>query len=259
MGGSLHRGRGQCLPVPGIPAYRRPRGSHKARGGVAKSWTEGLVGDGEGSARPRRWPGLVNRNVHIYGSPQRQKQQTLEVLVAWLLAATAQQPLLSIWEDLHWADPSTLELLGLVLDQAPTARLLLVLTARPAFRPPWSPRSYLTPLALTRLLGSQVEELVLRITGGKALPAEVLRQIVEKTDGVPLFVEELVKTILEAGLVREDAGGYGLNGPLPPLAIPTTLQDALMARLDRLAAVKTVAQVAAVLGRELAELGRDGR
>ena len=183
-------------------------------------------------------------------SPQRQKQQTLEVLVAWLLAATAQEPLLSIWEDLHWADPSTLELLGLVLDQAPTARLLLVLTARPAFRPPWTPRSYITPLALTRLLGSQVEELVLRITGGKALPAEVLRQIVEKTDGVPLFVEELVKMILEAGLVREDAGGYGLNGPLPPLAIPTTLQDALMARLDRLAAVKTVAQVAAVLGRE---------
>jgi predicted ATPase len=183
-------------------------------------------------------------------TPQRQKQQTLEALVAWLLAETAQQPVLAIWEDLHWADPSTLELLGLLLDQAPTARLLLVLTARPSFRAPWATRSYVTPLAVTRLLGPQVEELALRMTGERALPAEVLRQIAEKTDGIPLFVEELVKTILEAELVREDAGRYVLNGPLPPLAIPTTLQDALMARLDRLAAVKAVAQVASVLGRE---------
>ena len=183
-------------------------------------------------------------------SPQRQKQQTQEALVAWLLAEAAQQPVLAIWEDLHWADPSTLELLGLLLDQAPTARLLLVLTARPEFRPPWAPRSYVTPLTLTRLLRPQVEELVLRMTGGKPLPAEVLRQIVEKTDGIPLFVEELVKTILESGLVREEAERYVLTGPLPPLAIPTTLQDALMARLDRLAPVKAVAQLGAVLGRE---------
>jgi class 3 adenylate cyclase/predicted ATPase len=192
---------------------------------------------------PERYPPLTV-------SPQRQKQQTLEALVAWLLAEAAQQPVLAIWEDLHWADPSTLELLGLLLDQVPTARLLLVLTARPAFRPPWPPRSYVTPLALTRLLRPQVEELVLQMTGGKPLPAEVLRQIVEKTDGIPLFVEELVKTILEAGLVREEAERYVLTGPLPPLAIPTTLQDALMARLDRLAPVKAVAQLGAVLGRE---------
>jgi predicted ATPase len=158
--------------------------------------------------------------------------------------------MLVIWEDLHWADPSTLELLGLLLDQAPTARLLLVLTARPEFRPPWAPRSYVTPLILTRLLRPQVEALVLRMTGGKPLPAEVLRQIVEKTDGIPLFVEELVKTILESALVREEATGYVLTGPLPPLAIPTTLQDALMARLDRLVPVKAVAQLGAVLGRE---------
>jgi predicted ATPase len=183
-------------------------------------------------------------------SPQRQKQQTQEALVAWLLAEASQQPVLAIWEDLHWADPSTLELLGLLLDQAPTAHLLLVLTARPEFRPPWAPRSYVTPLTLTRLLRPQVEALVLRVTGGKPFPAEVLRQIVEKTDGIPLFVEELVKTILESGLVREEAERYTLTGPLPPLAIPTTLQDALMARLDRLAPVKAVAQLGAVLGRE---------
>ena len=114
-----------------------------------------------------------------------------------------QQPVLAVWEDLHWADPSTLELLGLLLDQVPTARLLLVLTCRPEFRPPWAPRSYVTPLTLTRLTRPQVEEMVLRVTGGKPLPAEVVQQIVAKTDGIPLFVEELVKTVLESGLVRE--------------------------------------------------------
>ena len=192
---------------------------------------------------PERYPPLSL-------SPQRQKQKTQEALVAWLLAEATQQPVLAVWEDLHWADPSTLELLGLLLDHVPTARLLLVLTARPEFRPPWAPRSYVTPLTLTRLTRPQSEEMVLRVTGGKPLPAEVHAQVVAKTDGIPLFVEELVKTILESGLVQEDAGRYALTGPLPPLAIPATLQDALMARLDRLALVKDVAQLAAVLGRE---------
>jgi class 3 adenylate cyclase len=109
---------------------------------------------------PERYPPLTL-------SPQRQKQQTQEALVAWLLAEAAQQPVLAIWEDLHWADPSTLELLGLLLDQVPTTRLLLMLTARPEFRPPWAPRSYVTPLTLTRLTRPQIEEMVLRVTGGK--------------------------------------------------------------------------------------------
>jgi class 3 adenylate cyclase/predicted ATPase len=183
-------------------------------------------------------------------SPQRQKQKTQEALVAWLLAETARQPVLAVWEDLHWADPSTLELLDLLLDHVPTARLLLVLTSRPEFRPPWAPRSYVTQLTLPRMPRRQSEEMVLRVTGGKPVPAEVLAQIVAKTDGIPLFIEELVKTILAAGLVQEDMGRYVLTGPLPPLAIPTTLQDALMARLDRLAVVKEVAQLGAVLGRE---------
>ncbi|MFN5516316.1 MAG: AAA family ATPase [Cyanobacteriota bacterium] len=183
-------------------------------------------------------------------APQRQKRQTQEFLVALLLAETARRPLLMIWEDVHWADPSTLELLGLLLDQAPTARLLLVLTARPDFRFPWPPRAYVTPLTLTRLLRPQVEALVLQVTDGKPLPAEVLRQIVVKTDGIPLFVEELVKTVLESGFLRDETAGYVLTSPLPPLAIPTTLQDALMARLDRLAPVKAIAQLGAVIGRE---------
>jgi class 3 adenylate cyclase/predicted ATPase len=194
---------------------------------------------------PERYPPLTL-------SPQRQKQKTQEALVAWLLAEAAQQPVLAIWEDLHWADPSTLELLGLLLDQVPTTRLLMVLTCRPEFRPPWTPHSYVTTLTLSRLTRQQIEEMVLRVTGGKPLPTEVVRQIVAKTDGIPLFVEELVKTILDANWVREDAGRYVLTGPLPPLAIPTTLQDALMARLDRLATVKEVAQLGAVLGRKFA-------
>jgi class 3 adenylate cyclase/predicted ATPase len=183
-------------------------------------------------------------------SPQRQKHKTQEALVAWLLAATTRQPVLAVWEDLHWADPSTLELLELLLDQISTARLLLVLTARLEFRPPWAPRSYVTPLTLTRLTRHQIEEMVLRMTGGKPVPAEVLAQIVAKTDGIPLFVEELVKIILETGLMQEDGSRYVLTGPLPPLAIPATLQDALMARLDRLSVVKDMAQLGAVLGRE---------
>jgi class 3 adenylate cyclase/tetratricopeptide (TPR) repeat protein len=194
---------------------------------------------------PERYPPLTL-------SPQRQKQKTQEALVAWLLAEAAHQPVLAIWADLHWADPSSLELLGLLLDQAPTARMLMVLTCRPEFQPPWTPRSYVTPHTLTRLTRLQVEELVLRVTSGKPLPAAVVQQIVAKTDGIPLFVEELVKTILESGLVREEDSRYVLTGPLPPLAIPATLQDALMARLDRLAAVKEVAQLCATLGREFA-------
>ena len=192
---------------------------------------------------PERYPPLPL-------SPQRQKQKTQEAVVAWLLAEAAQQPVLAVWEDLHWADPSSLELLELLLGHVPTARLLLVLTSRPEFRPPWAARSYVTPLTLTPLTRPQIAEMVLRVTGGKTLPAEVLAQIVAKTDGIPLFVEELVKTILEAGLVQEAEDRFVLTGPLPPLAIPDTLQDALMARLDRLAAGKDVAQLGSVLGRE---------
>jgi class 3 adenylate cyclase len=200
---------------------------------------------------PARYPPLTL-------SPQRQKQKTQEALVAWLLAEAAQQPVLAIWEDLHWADPSSLELLGRLLDQAPTARVLLVLTCRSEFRLPWAPRSYVTPLTLTRLTRQQIEEMVLRVTGGKPLPAEVLRQIVEKTDGIPLFVEELVKMILESGLVQEEAERYILTGPLPPLAIPTTLQDALMARLDPLAPVKADALLALSTEHDFAARGRRG-
>ena len=183
-------------------------------------------------------------------TPQLQRQKTQEALVAWLLEEAERRPVLAVWEDLHWADPSTLDVLSLVLDQVPTARMLTLLTYRPEFRPPWATRSHLTQITLSRLGRPQVEAMLTSITGGKPLPADVVEQVIAKTDGVPLFVEESVKMILESELVREEADHYVLTGSLPPLAIPSTLHDSLMARLDRLATARELAQLGAVLGRE---------
>ena len=191
---------------------------------------------------PDRYPALVM-------SPERQKQKTQEALVALLLAMAAERPMLLVVEDLHWIDPSTLEWLTRLLDQVPTARLLTLLTVRPPFDPSWAPRSHLIHLMLDRLTRRQTELMVGRVAGGKILPAQVLEQIVTKTDGVPLFVEELTKMVLESGLLSEHEDRYELTGPLPALAIPSTLQDSLTARLDRLAVVKEVAQLGATLGR----------
>jgi predicted ATPase/class 3 adenylate cyclase len=183
-------------------------------------------------------------------TPQRQRQKTLEVLLAWLLKEGEQHPVLLVVEDLHWVDPSTLEFLSLLIDQVPTAHVLVLLTFRPDFRPPWAMLSHLTQLTLSRLGRKQVEQIVEKVASGKALPPEVVQQVVSKTDGVPLFVEELTKMVLESGWLREADGHYELIGSLPPLAIPATLQDSLVARLDRLATVKEVAQMGATLGRE---------
>src|SRR4029434_2957654 len=193
-----------------------------------------------------------NRYPPLNLSPQRQRQKTLETIVAILLEQAEHQPVLFIVEDLHWTDPTTLELLNLLLDQTPTASVLVLLTCRPHFQPAWHHRSYLTEITVNRLSPTQVAQIVTRMTDGKTFPQEVLTQIVEKTDGVPLFVEELTKMVLESGLLEEHADYYELTGPLPPLAIPTTLHDSLMARLDRLATVKGLAQLAATLGREFA-------
>ena len=183
-------------------------------------------------------------------SPEQQKQQTLHAFLTILLRIAAQQPVLFVMEDLHWVDPTTLELLSLLVDQGPTARILALLTFRPDFSPPWTGRSHLTQVTLSRLPRRQAAEMTGRVAHGKALPAEVVEQIVAKTDGVPLFVEELTKMVLESGLLQEREERYALTGPLPPLAIPTTLHDSLMARLDRLATVKGLAQLGATLGRE---------
>jgi class 3 adenylate cyclase/predicted ATPase len=183
-------------------------------------------------------------------SPQRQKQRTFEVQIEQLAGLARERPVLELYEDLHWVDPSTLELLDLLVERVRSLPVLAVLTYRPEFPPPWSGRAHVTALPLNRLGRRQGAALVERITGGKALPAAVLDQIVARTDGVPLFVEELTKTVLESGLLADAGDRYELAGPLPPLAIPTTLHDSLMARLDRLTPVKEVAQTAAVIGRE---------
>jgi predicted ATPase/class 3 adenylate cyclase len=185
-------------------------------------------------------------------SPEQHKQLTLQALLTILLRIAAQQPMLFVMEDLHWVDPSTLELLSLLVDQGPTARILTLFTCRPDFSPPWTGRAHLTQVTVNRLPHRQAVEVIHQVAHGKGLPPEVVEQIVAKTDGVPLFVEELTKMVLESGLLQEGEERYALTGPLPPLAIPATLHDSLMARLDRLAAVKGLAQLGAALGREFA-------
>src|SRR5262249_6230920 len=130
-------------------------------------------------------------------SPQRQRQKTLETIVAILLELAEHQPVLFILEDLHWTDPTTLELLGLLVEQVPTAVIYTLLTCRPHFQPAWHHRSYLTEITVNRLSPTQVEQIVTGVTDGKTLPAEVLQQIIAKTDGVPLLFEELTKSLLE--------------------------------------------------------------
>jgi class 3 adenylate cyclase/predicted ATPase len=183
-------------------------------------------------------------------SPQRHRHKTLETIVALLLELAEHQPVLFILEDLHWTDPTTLEFLTLLIDQAPTASIYTLLTCRPEFQPPWRHRSYLTEVTVQRLSREQITRMAVQIAGGKTLPDEVLHQIVAKTDGVPLFVEELTKAVLESGHLKAVDGHYTLTATLPALAIPSTLQDTLMARLDRLVTAKGIAQVGATIGRK---------
>jgi class 3 adenylate cyclase/tetratricopeptide (TPR) repeat protein len=177
--------------------------------------------------------------------PMEQRKKTLEVLTARLETLAREAPLVCVMEDAHWIDPSTLELLRIVAERARSLRLLLIVTSRPEFEPPWRPGEYITELRPTRMTAHSVREIVAGVAAGQALPEELLEQIVAKADGVPLFVEELTKTLLEAG--GRDAGGR--TSAAATLAIPTTLHDSLMARLDRLPAEKSVAQLASVIGR----------
>ena len=183
-------------------------------------------------------------------SPERQKQLIFETMLGVLLEIASRQPLLLVIEDLHWADPTTLEFLNLLVDQIATTPIFALFTFRPNFNPQWSSRAYITNLMVHRLTRKKSIDVVQHIAGSKPLPAEVLEQILTKTDGVPLFVEELTKMVLESGLVREQAEEYTLAGKFIPLKIPVTLQDSLMARLDRLASTKELVQLCAILGRE---------
>ena len=181
---------------------------------------------------------------------ERQKEQTLEALIMQLESLSLNQPTLLIFEDVHWADPTSLELLGLTIASAQRLSVLLVITFRPEFTPIWGEHTHVTGLTLNRFSRRLAVTLVDRVTGGKPLPEKLVQQIIEKTDGVPLFVEELTKTILESGVLSEETDRFTLTEPLSGLAIPATLQDSLMARLDRLVKGKPIAQTGAVIGRE---------
>jgi predicted ATPase len=183
-------------------------------------------------------------------SPQRKKERTLEALIRQLVGLAHQQPVVMVFEDAHWIDPTSRELLDLTVERVRGLPVLLIVTFRPEFHPPWAGQPQVTLLTLNRLDRRDRTALVEQIAGGKAFPNEVIEQIVDRTDGVPLFIEELTKSVLESGLLREEADRYVLDRSLPPLAIPATLQDSLMARLDRLASVRLVAQIGAAIGRE---------
>ena len=215
-----------------------------------------------GLGRPDLDTSLIGRLLSLpsearYGvlamTPQKQKEETIRALNDVIEAAAIRQPLLILFEDLHWADPTTLELLEALLDRLERLPVLLLATYRPEFKSQWIGQPSVTALTLSRLAPAQTRAIIDQVTDGLSLPEEILAQIVSKTDGIPLFVEELTKAIVESGLLTPTAAGYALSGPLPALAIPATLRDSLMARLDRLAAIKEVAQIGACIGREFGE------
>ncbi|HZL36765.1 MAG TPA: adenylate/guanylate cyclase domain-containing protein [Tepidisphaeraceae bacterium] len=182
--------------------------------------------------------------------PQRKRAQVLTALLDHLNSMALRGPVLMIFEDAQWSDPTSLELLTRTVDEMQTLPILLVITFRPGFQPPWAGQPHVTSMALNRLSRSERIKLVGHVTGGKALPAALLEQIVDRTDGVPLFVEELTKSLLESEQIHQQDGQYVLDQPAQPLAIPTTLQGSLMARVDRLGSAREVLQIGAAIGRE---------
>jgi len=171
-------------------------------------------------------------------SPQQKRELTLAALLEQLEGVAAQSPVLIVFEDVHWIDPTSLDLLDRLAARAAIMPVLLVVTARPEFQPTWVGQPHVTMLPLSRLGRRDSAEIIAGITRDKALPDAIVEQILSHTDGVPLFIEELTSTLLESPLLRETRDGYVLDGPLPPLAIPTSLQASLVARLDRLASAK---------------------
>ncbi len=186
-------------------------------------------------------------------APSELKERTMAALLAMTVGAARQIPLLMIVEDAHWIDPTSLDLTGRLVAQMNHLPILMVMTFRPEFTAPWVGRDNVTALPLNRLERDEAVTMIDRMTSGKKLPADVLNQIVAKTDGVPLFMEELTKSVLESGLVREQSGSYVLASALTPLAIPSTLHDSLTARLGRLSPIKETAQIGAAIGREFSQ------
>jgi TolB-like protein/class 3 adenylate cyclase/predicted ATPase len=183
-------------------------------------------------------------------SPQRKKERTLEALIHRLEGLARQQPVVMIFEDAQWIDPTSRELLDLTVEHIRSLPVLLIVTFRPEFQPPWTGQPQVSVLTLSRLDRRDRTALVTQITTGKALPDEVVAQIVDRTDGVPLFIEEVTRSVLESGLLREEPDCWVLDRALPPFAIPATLHDSLLARLDLLASARRVAQIGAAIGRQ---------
>ena len=182
-------------------------------------------------------------------NPEKRKEKTHQVGLAQVEGLAARHPLLMVFEDLHWSDPTTREGLDLLVDRIPALRVLVIMTFRPDFAPPWAGRSHVSLLTLNRLPLRQRAEMITHVTRGKILPKEIADQIIDRTDGIPLFIEELTKAVIESGVLTETDDGYRVEGPIAPLSIPTTLHASLLARLDRLAPTREVAQTAAALGR----------
>jgi tetratricopeptide (TPR) repeat protein len=181
-------------------------------------------------------------------TPQKRKEKTLRTLLGQLEGFAAREPALVVFEDIHWIDPTSLELLELIVDRVPSLPILLIITFRPEFAPPWVGRPHVALITLTRLPPRERAEMIAEVTSGKALPREIVDQIVDRTDGVPLFIEELTKSVVESGILVETGDRYALTGPVP-LSIPSTLQASLHARLDRRPAARKVAQIGSALGR----------
>ena len=183
-------------------------------------------------------------------SPQRKKERTLEALIRQLEGLAHEKPVVTVWEDAHWLDPTSRELLDLTVEHVRSLPVLLIVTFRPELQPPWAGQPQVSMLALRRLDRRDCTTLITQIGGGKTLPDEVVFAIADRTDGVPLFVEELTKSVLERGLLREENDRYVFDRPLQPLAIPATLHALLLARLDRLVSARGVAQIGAAIGRK---------
>ena len=183
-------------------------------------------------------------------TPQRKKERTLQALIRQLEGLASEKPVVAVFEDAHWLDPTSRELLDLTVERVRSLPVLLIVTFRPEFQPPWAGQPQVSMLALNRLDRRDRTGLVAQIAASKTLPGEVVSQIADRTDGVPLFVEELTKSVLESGLLREENDRYVIDRALPPLVIPTTLHASLLARLDRLASVRHVAQIGAAIGRQ---------
>jgi class 3 adenylate cyclase/predicted ATPase len=191
-----------------------------------------------------------DRYLPLNLTPQERKAKTLRAQLAQVEGLAARQPVAMVFEDVHWCDPTTRELLDLLIDRVSTLRVLALITFRSEFSPPWVGRPHVTLLSLSRLPPRQSAEMISCVTGGKALPNELVDQIVDRTDGVPLFIEELTKAVVESGGLTDAGDRYTMAGQLARLAIPTSLNTSLLARLDRLAPTRELAQIGAALGRQ---------